>query len=357
MKCPKCKSTMNKDNKFCDQCGYSFKKRKRNLLIIVTCILAVVGFLIGCLSSYYLSPKYVALKYFKTVISNDTSSIYKYVDSDSPFVSEELFSKKYEEIGNVTNYKVEDIVKENDYVKVNFSFLLDGNESNAYVKLKEKKFLNIFTYYKVESGTIARNVHLRVLKNSEVKVDGVDVSKYLKTSEEYYDVYVLPDLVSSSYSVDVNMPTGISVTKDISFEDNGTYTISKIKLEQDLKEEFKSDILDKINILYKASVDSKKYDEISNSFYNDLSNLYRSIKRSIGSNISSFNFSFVSINSAMLNEEGMLCLEIFADYDLKVNDEEKSDYLSLRVIYSYDDGKFNLYDIDSSYQVKPENYN
>ena len=356
MKCPKCKNEVVNDSKFCDQCGYSFKGKKFKLVIIITLVLAVIGFSIGLSFSYFLSPTYVANKYFKAVISNDANNVYKYVKSDSPFVTKESFLKKYETVGNVTDYKIESMERENNYIKVNYTYKLDGNAANSYVKLNEKKFLGIFTYYKVETGSIARNVELRVLKGSKVSIDSTDMTKYLKNSEEYFDVYVLPDLISGEYSVEVDMPIGISVTKNISFTDSSKYTIAKIKLENDLKDKLSDDLIDKLNVLYKAGVEGKKYKEISDNFYNDLSSLYRSIKRSLGSNITSFNFTDISISSSSLDDEGKLSLEVIADYDVRVNDEDKSDYLSFKVTYSYDDNEFNLYDIDNSYQVKTENY-
>lgn len=356
MKCPKCKNEIMKDSKFCDQCGYSFKKNKKIKLLFITVFLAIIGFSIGAASSYFLSPKYIARKYFNTVISNDTSKIYKYVDSKSPFITKELFQKKYIEVGKITDVEIDDISNEDDYILVTFKYLLDNNESKSYVKLKEKKFLGILTYYKVESGKVARNVKFRVLKGSKVTLDGEDISSYLKNSEENFDVYSMPDLVSANYNIKVEMPIGITVSKDILVSGDNTYTIAKLKLESDMKKNLNDDILNKLNILYTSSIDNKKYNDISDNFSNDLSNLYRSIKRSLNDSITSFEFSDITINSTYLNDDGMLSLEIFADYDIVVNGEEKSDYLSLEVIYSYDDNEFNLYDINNSYQVRNENY-
>ena len=132
-----------------------------------------------------------------------------------------------------------------------------------------------------------------------------------------------------------------------------------LNLSDDLTNSIESNLKDALNLLYKSAVDGKDYDEI-NEFKNDLSSLYRSVKRSMNSSsksVEEIEFTNVELKSSMFNEKGKLEVEIFADYDMRyVNNNvsngkniEVSDYMSLAVEL---DDNYEIINIYTSYNEK-----
>jgi len=371
MKCIKCKNKINKSDKFCFECGTKIEKRELNAFIngkvvIFTGILfsLICVFLLGYSFNKKLkSPEEVATEYFETVIRNNSNEIYPYIEeySDSPFVSEKMLSDKMVRLGKIENYSIKGVEEKDGKILVEFQYDLDGEYQTSYVELKKEKIYKYFDSYKVVSGKLASNVILRVLAGSTIKVDDKEISNYLneKDDDEYYDTYEMPDMIAGIYKVDITLKNGLKLYKEFSVASNNKYTLSKINLTEELANPIQSKIKDSLNVLYKSAVDGKNYEDI-NKFKNDLSSLYRSIKRSMNSSnktVLEIDFTNVEAKLAMFNDKGNLEVEIFADYDMEYIDNTIagnkkitiSDYMSLSVEL---DENYEIINIYTSYSEK-----
>jgi glutaredoxin-related protein len=143
--------------------------------------------------------------------------------------------------------------------------------------------------------------------------------------------------------------------KTIDIATDSSYTICKVSLDSSLKEELSSTILSNLNTLYQASIQNKSYSEISDNFKNDLSSLYNQLRRSLAyKKINSIEFTDVDITTSTFNDDGMLELEVFADYKMSYNDEDTEDYVSYTVLLDYNDDSFVLSDFSYSHQEKSD---
>jgi len=369
MKCVKCKMRVEKTDKFCPNCGEKIVSRNLNayvnkkVIFVLVSFICLLGILFGsyCIFKHLNSPSYIATKYFETVIKNNPDDIYPYVKEydDSPFVSKELLKEKMTKLGKIENYSIKDIKEEGNKILVEFEYDLDGEYATSYVELKKEKILKFFDSYEVVSGKLALNVTIRVLSDSKITIDDKDIKKYLKENDDdkYYDTYVIPAMINGSYKFDIILDNGFEMDKEITLTSNSTYTLSKINLDDEVTSSIEKDLKDDLNVLYKASIESKNYEELP-EFKNDLSSLYRSIKRSMNSSsksVKEIDFTNVEVKSSMFNDKGNLEVEVFADYDMKYmyyNSEKEvnvSDYMSLAVEL---DDELEIINIYTSYNEK-----
>lgn len=369
MKCIKCKMKVEKTDKFCPNCGEKIVSRNLNayvnkkVIFILVSFICLLGILFGsyCIFKHLNSPSYIATKYFETVIKNNPDDIFPYIKEydDSPFVSKELLKEKMTKLGKIENYSIKNIKEEDSKILVEFEYDLDGEYATSYVELKKEKVLKFFDSYEVVSGKLALNVTIRVLADSKITIDDKDIKKYLKENDDdkYYDTYVIPAMINGSYKFDIILDNGFEMDKEITLTSNSTYTLSKINLDDEVTSSIEKDLKDDLNVLYKASIESKNYEELP-EFKNDLSSLYRSIKRSMNSSsksVKEIDFTNVEVKSSMFNDKGNLEVEIFADYDMKYiyyNSEKEvnvSDYMSLAVEL---DDELEIINIYTSYNEK-----
>lgn len=373
MKCLKCGEKIEGTDKFCANCGEKVKRKENgfstnNIITIIVLCVCLIGILFGInrIVNYFTSPNYVAMKYFEVVANNDVDKIYSYIEKyeDSPFISKEILNDKMTRLENIENYSIKSIKTENNKTYVEFQYDLDGEYKTSYVEVKRVNNSKFLKTYEVVSGKLAQNVTIRVLKNAKVTVDGKDISAYLNENDndEYYDTYVMPAMIQGSYKFLVTLENGLIMEKNISLQSDSTYTLSKINLDTEVTTSLEKAIKDSLNTLYKSAIQEKNYEDISSNFKNDLSSLYRSIKRSIKSSskvMKEINFTDVEIKSSMFNDKGNLEVDIFADYDMKYSyqGEEKqaevSNYMSLSVEL---DSNFEVLNVYTSYQERERIY-
>lgn len=373
MKCLKCGETIEGTDKFCANCGEKVKRKGNgfsinNIIIIIVLCVCLIGILFGInrIVNYFTSPNYVAMKYFEVVANNDVDKIYSYIEKyeDSPFVSKEILNDKMTRLENIENYSIKSIKTENNKTYVELQYDLGGEYKTSYVEVKRVNNSKFLKTYEVVSGKLAQNVTIRVLKNAKVTVDGKDISAYLNENDndEYYDTYVMPAMIQGSYKFLLTLENGLIMEKNISLQSDSTYTLSKINLDTEVTTSLEKTIKESLNTLYKSAIQEKNYEDISSNFKNDLSSLYRSIKRSIKSSskvMKEINFTDVEIKSSMFNDKGNLEVDIFADYDMKYSyqGEEKqtevSNYMSLSVEL---DSNFEFLNIYTSYQERERIY-
>jgi hypothetical protein len=356
MKCPNCKHKNKIRDKFCSECGTKisiFSSKSFILGILVVLFIGVIFFFYQ-LVLYFTGPKYVALQYFKTVISNNTDSIYEYIDEyqDELFVSKDILADKITLFQNVQNYSIVNVQKSGSSVYVTFEMEEGNIQEQAVVELLEQK-IGFLKTYKVVSGKIASNVTIRVLKDSKITVDSQYISTYLSKTEGNYDIYVIPYMIAGDYEVDVTYPNGLQSKETLSVASDQTYTIQEVQLENTVTSTVEECVKKDLNILYKAAAEDKNYEDIQDSFKNNLSSLYKTIKRTLNNSfddVSSIEFTDVEIKKVSFNEDGNLNLMVLADYKIKYSyqvgdqsyEKEQNKYTYISLEGTYDDEEYDI---------------
>jgi predicted nucleic acid-binding Zn ribbon protein len=361
MKCEKCGKKINLNDSYCGECGdainkdaYYKKIRNKSLKISFTIIiLLLVIWLASFAIMYFTSAQVIARKYFNTVISNDESKIYEYIkDDESLFVSEEILKEKNEELGNVENVSISRIYDSNNKTYVEFTYTLNGKNKVSYVELERKSYFNIFNTYKVVSGKVVSNIELIVPKNSSVTIDDTDISSYLQKDKNTYDTYYIKNMIKGTYNIKVTLENGLTIEKELSVENNGSYIISSIELSDSENENIEKISLDSINTLYTSVLESKNYSEISSQFTENLESIYKNIKRNLNnSSITSIKYTDADLESTLVNSDGSITATLLLDYTYTYtnsSNETKTKEATTRMqfTYTYKDEIFTLTNID-----------
>ncbi|MFV0249944.1 MAG: hypothetical protein ACK5HP_02780 [Bacilli bacterium] len=395
MKCPKCEWNGTKKDIYCEKCGKKLVKtsktlgkkvkekistiptnKKRKFIILCICIFVIIGILE--LFAYFNSPKFIATKYFKALIANDTKEIYEYLEtSASTFVTENLLTEKIETLGAVSSYSVNNIQQSNNSAIVTFVYTLE-NSSREYVATvsltkSSKNHYLIFDNWTINSGKLVENINIKLPKNSKVTIDSISLDNYLssKYSNDYYDVYVIPTMIKGDYKIQITLESGIVSEDNISIESNTTYTLGNITLDDNLEESLSSKVINSLNNLYIAALNSKNFSEISSEYFYENSNLddlessYKSLKKHITNSmvdLKSINFTNADIESVILNNTGKLQIVLTVTYNYTssyTNDSETIEYsgndidTKVVVLFDYSNEEYQIYDYSSLYVSYP----
>lgn len=357
MKCSKCKEKITLKDAYCGGCGVRTNqeeyRKKRNKKIckigIVSVILVFFLSLAIMLILYFTSAKYVALKYFKTIKNGNLEEIYSYLkDAESLFVSKEILEEKESGIQNIEEERITKIYEDGGRTYVEFSYTLNGKETRSYVELKKKTYFHAFNTYKVVSGKLVSNIEFKVPKNSIVTIDGKDITSYLqKNTKGDFDTYYIQNMIKGDYEVKVMLANGLTMQEEVSVEDNHTYTITHLELEEEKKNILEKTSLTLLNILYDAALKKQEYATIASSFTQSVESFYRQIKRSINSsNITNVKYTDCEVKNISVNQDGNLEVKLLLDstYQIQKEDavETKSGAIYKTLTYTYENEEFVL---------------
>ena len=239
MICNKCKKKQGFFDRYCPECGTKLEHKKLTreetkklkkyslILIIIICLL-----FFGCRTVQYLrSPEYQALNYFKAIANNDVDKIYTYLNQkEGDFVSASILSEKMEVIGDIKDYQVTSIKQYQNDVIVSIRYTTSSGTNSVNIKMIKTN--NFFQPYEVISGKIVENIEFKLPTGATLEIDGIDMSSYKKT-EDSYDSYTISSMIKGTYHVKIVI-NDITVEDDVDVENNGVYTISNVKLEEEL---------------------------------------------------------------------------------------------------------------------------
>lgn len=352
MYCLKCKKNGSIFDKYCKDCGGKLehkkmdKKFKRKICVssIVVVILTLICFLGYNLFNYFISPDYTALNYFKAIINNDIDKIYSYLDAeDSTFVSKKILSEKINFFESVNNYKITHMTEYQNYIMVEISYSTNNSAEKAYIELAKTN--NYLKPYKVVSGKIANNITFKVPTGSKVIIDDIELTN--SKTKDNFDLYHFNHMIKGSYKVKIEI-NDIALEEEIDVEDNGTYTISNIKLNSELEEKIINKTREELNYIYSSILDNKTFGEIKNRFVSETSELkssYNSIKRTINSSITNVEFIDFEVKKVTYSSSGKLAITYLVDQNITMNEKTNSYSNYITVEYDYINNAYELYDV------------
>jgi hypothetical protein len=160
-------------------------------------------------------------------------------------------------------------------------------------------------------------------------------------------------MIAGDYEVDVTYPNGLQSKETLSVASDQTYTIQEVQLENTVTSTVEECVKKDLNILYKAAAEDKNYEDIQDSFKNNLSSLYKTIKRTLNNSfddVSSIEFTDVEIKKVSFNEDGNLNLMVLADYKIKYSyqvgdqsyEKEQNKYTYISLEGTYDDEEYDI---------------
>ncbi|MDD6207231.1 MAG: zinc-ribbon domain-containing protein [Clostridiales bacterium] len=273
MFCEKCGKKLPDQALFCDNCGYKIEIRNKvqpmphpqmqpkpqpkpqpmpqqrpvaKKISLFTKVIAVEVIALVVLAGVfytkmkeYTSPEMVAKEYFVSVMSGDTKKAYGLVEVDeTEFVNETFFEKVVDQIGckNISNYKVKKAkTNKDDYskeIQITYRMKEDTQDYSFSVRLdkaSDKKFF-LFDQWKVNVGDyIQKDVSLRVLKDSKVKLEGIELgAKYFDSVDEgENDCYLIPKMFVGSYKADVthDVYEDVAMSFELTEDDDTFYEV------------------------------------------------------------------------------------------------------------------------------------
>lgn len=409
MFCGECGTKNAKGAKFCESCGATLVEEKsgtktktdkktanndslatkvnkmsKQNKIIMSIIVAIVVIFIAfyAIMSSKLSPKAIAEDYFLAVANVDANKLYKYLDIDeSEFTTKDMFVKITGENTDdddkmkVANYTVGNAKKELTGLSttVTITYVLDGEKDSktadiTLVKQKSKKYF-LFDDWRVSTDglTTVKDFEIRLLKGSELSIEGVKVDKkYLdkKESTETYDVYHMPAMFTTTYKATIKLPMGFEVEDNIRVSDYSKYTYSfdEDTLPDKVKTQITNNIKKGLQTLYDGAKDKKEFSDIKKSFnfkgadLSDLEDAYNSLARSISNTgLTSISFTDIELSSLSTNSDGSLYASIKAKYKYTVSYEssgetkthDSNDYDYMYIYLTYADKEFRIIDASS----------
>lgn len=347
MKCLNCNHNIKKDDNFCENCGSKISKNNSISIIekiknkitnlskklkITFCIIVFLIIVLGSgikIINYFNSPSYLATSYFKAIIANDSKEVFKYLNTTaSTFVTENLLNEKLENLGAVSEYKLQSIQVSKNNAVATFVYTLENSSyqyiSNVSLSKKINKQYFIFDKWQINSAQLVTNVLIKVPKNSTLTLDSIELDNY-KIDSEYdsFDSYKIPAMIKGDYLLKTTLENGIEVEDTISVSNNTTYYLSNIDLNENLNTSIKSTATNTINNLYQSALENKTFDEIESSLtyenadLNDLKNNYNKLKNNIKISklvLNSINFTNIDITNSSYDSNGLLQVSIDLNY-------------------------------------------
>ncbi len=359
MYCKNCKKEKKLGDKYCDECGEKLtisimpmKITKKTIGILVA---IVVGFLLLLggyqYVSFLTSPKTIAMKYFNTIIKNDTKKVYSYLEGEkTEFSSLQMLEEKMEKI-NADDYEVISVQQGNKKAVVTIEYT-DYNQKKYVQILLNREKNSLFNKWKVDSGQMVKNIELKIMKGSTITIDNKDISKYkVEKEDDYFDIYRIPTMIKGEYQINATLPNNLTVDKKFEVSSDQTYFISTVTLENTVKNNLQKQMTTMLNRLYSSALQKKSYSSIQKDITVSLEDVYDRLKeRLTNSNVKSIQFSDSSIKDSYMNEEN--CLEVVAtiDYQAKVEENKKTETIYHQEVYvfefDYVNSKFVIKNID-----------
>lgn len=407
MFCAECGTKNEPGAQFCENCGHKLEENvvmsgatkapktgksfstkikemsKKNKIISAIVTVVIVAFIIVYfVLSSITNPKNIAEKFFNATMSYDVDAMYSFLDIESSeFTTKEMFKKIKEDdidgdIPKVLNYTVGKPVTSVDGLSttVTITYVLDGRSSSdtadiKLIKNKNKKWL-FFDDWKinVSGADIVKGYQIKVMKDSKVTVEGIEVNKkYIdkKESNDSFDVYTMPAMFGTSYDIVIDLPIGIELEDDIYVSKGSSYTyrLSLSSLSKDVQDKLSIAVKTNLQTLYDGVKDHKSFDDIRATFdYKDadlttLKDVYEDLIGDIGDDITltKIEFKDVTLSSVNIDENGNLYVSFKVTYDYSLSyqsgDETKThdsnDYDYMDLTFDYVDDEFKLVDASS----------
>lgn len=391
MFCGECGTKNKKDAQFCEKCGAKIeaeetvvthvaapkKPMSKKTKVIIGVVVAVLVVLVGVYMyvGSLITPEKIALKYFKAYAANDADTLYEVMNlEESKFVSKKLLkeSVKDNEDTKIANYSVKDSEVADDALSttVTITYVEEGSSKEKtkdikLVKNKDKKWLFFDNWTVDSSELIAKDYTIIVPADTEITIGDVKVGE--KYQEDYYssssDKYVIPSILKGKYDLVMEYESGLKLSGELTVSSSyGSYRSSDLKLESKTEKELTKDIKEKLELIYKSAMEEKNFDDIKESFSEDLQSdieyTYENLKSNVNSeyrNLKEMNIKDLEITSVSVSGEQLrVYLKMKYSYKLDYKDgEDTKEYSSsektdsLYVYYEMDEKEYVMTDMSS----------
>ena len=385
MFCPECGKKNVENAQFCEHCGakiaeevkVNLPKKPRKPVnkkkVIIICILSLVVLILligGIILSDNYKPSKVAEDYFVALMNDDTDELYKYIDVDeNEFTTKKIFEEVADnDKSSLVNYQVtsEEISEDGLTAQVKISYTLEGRQTplvkTIYLVKNKKNKMLIFDNWKISDGSslTVEDYKITVFKGASLKLEGVNVDKKYKddSSDDDYDVYIIPTLFKGEYDIELTLENGLTA---LSKMDVSGYSSSINTFELSSKDEksLESTVKEDIELLYNSAIALKSFEDIKSEFeykdgdLSDLEDAYSSFARGIeSSDLKSFELTDIEVSRMSITEDGYLKINVDMDYKYSVKKLFSDDIVSnsnddlVYLTFDYKDG-FKLIDMSS----------
>lgn len=340
MKCSKCGTICKKQDRYCENCGSKIIKTKKenNILktieknkikIISITIILVLLVAIFQIISYLRSSEYIAYKYLKAVINNDTTEILNIIDLEANDFYNKTILKEKNTFDGATNIELIKKIENNDEALLTYSYKLNGTSYITNVSLSKSD--DLFSTWTVNSGRVSKNITIKVPKDASVKIDDVDLKNYLdkSSSTDNYDVYTIDYMVTGEYKAEVTLKDGTIVSDDINISNNQSYSIGNVELSDENESTLITMSKEFMNQLYNSLISDI---ESSNFNYsNEIKDTYKDLRYSYKNSnfkLNSIEYTDLEIIDAEYNDDAKLEITFETEYNYSVyytsNDTENN---------------------------------
>ena len=375
MKCPKCNKILFIKANHCPSCGYDLtnspKKERKKIIInkkIVLNILILIVILLALLAILFkekYDKKSVAIKYFESLINQNSSQGFKYIDADkSKFINEKTFKKiisTEKDLKKVINYTIQDINYSYDKkeVTVTFSYITKDNKKHQtkdIVLINKGKKLLVYDDWKIDTKKmISNNYKLYVPKKYEIKLEGIKVGKKeISGSNKDYYIYQINQMFVGNYDVSVNYKK-MDLVSRILVQNNNSYSyINNLSLPQEESTKLTKNLVGQLENLYKNAIKSKSYKDCKKKLTlakdNKIKNIYNELLTSTNYYYAQLkDFKVKDYNVISTKVDSKVHLTIAVKYKYKINNygkvEEKTKTDDIEFIVKKEKDEYKLYNI------------
>ena len=267
-KCPGCGAKLSGDEVFCAGCGEKvgtevapvaspkvpMDPKKKKIITIVVIALVVVALAYMVIDSLT-GPEAVAKSFCKSLTSDNASGIFKIIDlPKSDYLTKEKFESLMESdySTEIASCKVKE--KRTKEKVVQYEITLTNEDDDEYtdtidiVKAKGKKFLLFDNWLMDGTMFIREEWGITVPEDAILYVDGKEIKSDDVENYNGYDTYYIENVfVGAEYEIKVTH----DMFKEYKKMHSSTYST---KIEMDTKGEFKAEVEDFLEALYKNAL-------------------------------------------------------------------------------------------------------
>ena len=207
----------------CKKVKAVFQKHPQIAIPVALVVACGVGLSIA--NATVFSGKRAATKYFLSMMNNDGSAVYQYLDlPESDFVNMTKFNDYFQTLGyknvDVGNYQVTEVSSsgsrltdsgEEGSITTDYevTYYLRGDSGTRSMNIKVvniPRFFGLLNSYKVISSYVATDYQVNVPTGSTVIVDDITLSDPVTRGD--CDSYTIPSILCTDHTITINHPFG-----------------------------------------------------------------------------------------------------------------------------------------------------
>lgn len=275
MYCPNCGKELQKNTKFCGNCGFGIEEiatttsqkmwkksknyvsswpRNRKILVVsIIIIVCAVSLFLG-IGSTVSSPSYLAKKALTSIVNGDYGTYYDLLQlEENPFVTKEKYVNYLKEELADETHTITDITiltREEYIARIGFdsiffddgripqesadleivylSYQLDGKEGETYLSFTKDEghsYLFFPEWRLVDEETLVKDYTLYAPKDSTVMFDDISLNQEerISSSNNHYDCYQIPLVIAKDTPLTFTLSSGLILEDHITPSDQSYY--------------------------------------------------------------------------------------------------------------------------------------